>query len=85
MERAVEKLATVNLPGALEISCVEKRWSGTTLEFSLYAALGPLRSPIRGLAILTEKAITIDIDLPRLLTAVVPERVFETTVRGLLN
>ena len=85
VERAVEKLTTINLPGAVEISRVEKRWSGRTLEFSLYAAVGPFRSPIRGLAIVTEKDVTIDIDLPKLLTAVVPERAFETSVRGLLG
>jgi hypothetical protein len=54
VERAVEKLATINLAGAIEISRVEKRWSGTTLEFSLYAAVGPFRSPIRGMAIVRE-------------------------------
>src|SRR5437867_1986035 len=84
VERAVEKLATINLAGAIEISRVEKRWSGTTLEFSLYGAVGPFRSPIRGMAIVTEKDVTLDIDLPKLLTAVVPERAFETSVRGLL-
>jgi hypothetical protein len=85
VERAVEKLATINLPGAVEISRVDKRWSGATLEFSLYAAVGPFRSPIRGWAIVTEKDVTVDIDLPKLLTAVVPERAFETSVRGLLG
>ena len=84
VERAVEKLSSITLPAAVEISRVEKRWSGSTLEFSLFAAVGPFRSPIRGLAMVTEKDITIDIELPKLLTAVVPERAFETRVRGLL-
>src|SRR4051812_11598772 len=84
-ERAIEKIATINLPGAIEISSVEKRWIGSTLEFSLYAAAGPFRSRIRGTAIVTEKDVSIDIDLPKLLTAVVPERAFETGIRGLLG
>ena len=85
VERAVEKLTTINLPGTVEISGVEKRWNGRTLEFSLYAAVGPFRSSIRGLAIVTDQDITIEIDLPKLLTAVVPERAFEASVRGLLD
>jgi hypothetical protein len=47
--------------------------------------VGPFRSPIRGLAIVTDKDITIDIDLPKLLTAVLPERALEASVRGLLD
>ena len=85
IEHAVERLGSVNVPGALEISRVEKRWNGMTLEFSLYAAVGPFRSPIRGLGIVTEKDIILDIDLPKLLTALVPEIALETTVRGLLT
>ena len=85
VERAVEKLTTINLPGTVQISGVEKRWNGKTLEFSLYAAVGPFRSSIRGLAIVTDQDITIEIDLPKLLTAVVPERAFEASVRGLLD
>ena len=85
VEKAVEKLSMVKLPGMVEISGVEKRWNGPTLEFSLYAAVGPFRSLIRGLAIVTEKDLTIDIDLPKLLTAVVPEKSFESAVRGLLT
>ena len=85
IEHAVERLVNVNVPGAIEISRVEKRWNGMTLEFSLYAAVGPFRSPIRGLAIVTDKDITIDIDLPKLLTAVLPERALEASVRGLLD
>ena len=63
----------------------QKRRNGKTLEFSLFAAVGPFRSPIRGLAIVTDKDITIDIDLPKLLTAVLPERALEASVRGLLD
>ena len=33
----------------------------------------------------TDKDITIDIDLPKMLTAVVPERAFEASIRGLLH
>jgi Putative polyhydroxyalkanoic acid system protein (PHA_gran_rgn) len=84
-QRAVEKLSTVNLRGMVEIDGVQKRWRGTTLEFSLYAAVGPFRSLIRGLASVTDKYIILDIELPKLLTALVPEEVFESTVRGLLT
>jgi hypothetical protein len=84
VERAVEKLATLNLPDAVEMSRLEKQWSAKGLEFSLYAVVGPFRSLIRGLAIVTAKDVTIDVDLPKALTAVVPERALEATVRGLL-
>ena len=84
VERSIEKLMNVNIP-PLEITGLEKRWNDTTLSFSLIAGVGPLRSPIRGFAIVTDKHVTIDIDLPKLLTALVPEKTLESRVRGLLS
>ena len=85
VERAVERLSTVNFPGTVEFTGVEKRWEGTTMSFSLFVAIGPLRSPIRGVAFVTERDITLDIDLPKVLTAIMPERTIESRVRGLLG
>jgi hypothetical protein len=85
VEQAVDKLAVINFPGAVAFTGIEKNWTGTTLNFSLHAAIGPLRSPIRGFAIVSDRDITIDIDLPKFLTALMPERTLESTVRGLLT
>ena len=85
VEQAVDKLAAINFPGAVAFTGIEKNWTGATLNFSLHVAVGPIRSPIRGFAIVTARDITIDIDLPKFLTALMPERTIESTVRGLLT
>ena len=71
------------------ITNVERSWSGSTANFSLCVAVGPFRSPVRGTIAVTEDELTIDADLPRLLTSIVPEARIEgavrSRVRGLLE
>ena len=84
VERAIQKLTTIHVP-AVEFAGLETRWTGETLNFTLTAAVGPIRSPICGAAIVTEKDITVDIALPNILTALMSEPMIETKVRGLLR
>jgi hypothetical protein len=41
----------------------EKNWQGSTLSFSLTAKLGLVNAPLRGTIEVTDKHVTIDVDL----------------------
>lgn len=89
VDEAVNRLTTTRLPLPVSISSVDKAWNESTMNFSLMAAMGPFKSPIRGTVTVTDKDVTIECDLPNLLTALVPEKTIEgavqTQVRGLLR
>ena len=72
------------------IQFVDERriWQGSTLTFSLGARMGPLTNPMKGTIDVTDKDVTIDIDLG-LLERVLPGNQVRTRlterVRGLLT
>ena len=78
-----------SLPGPLRISNVQKSWTGDQLDFSLTAALMGAASPIKGYILVTDRDITIDADLPALLTMLLPEKKIEEAaakgIKGLLT
>lgn len=59
------------------------------MTFSLTANVGFVRVPINGSILVTDTEITIDCDLPGLLTRFIPEKTvrasIESKVRGLLK
>jgi hypothetical protein len=74
----------------IPVQFVEERrtWQGSTLTFSLYAKMGLLRTPIKGMIDVTEKDVTIDVDLglfERLITATKVRESITNHIRGLLT
>ncbi len=67
----------------------EKRaWNGDTLYFSFGAKVGFLTSPVKGTIQVTERDVTIDVDLgiiEKLLPTAQAKASIENKVRGLLN
>jgi hypothetical protein len=67
----------------------EKRtWEGSVLTFSLAAKMGFLSTPIRGTIAVTDKDLTVDLDLGLLERIIAPTRareVLTNRVRGLLR
>jgi hypothetical protein len=67
----------------------EKRsWQGSRLTFSLSAKMGPLSTPVKGTIDVTDRDVTIDIDLglfERLIPATKAREAITTHVRGLLR
>jgi hypothetical protein len=66
----------------------QKSWQGSVLSFSVSARLGLLSTPVKGTVEVTERDLTLDIDLG-LLNRLVPEQtareVIGTRIRGLLK
>jgi hypothetical protein len=86
---AADQILRPDLPGPVKFSSTNRKWDGSTLNFTLSASLGPVSVPIHGKIIVTETDITIDCDLPNLLTQFVSERSLESgmaaKIRGLLR
>jgi len=89
VDAAFDRLIQTKLPGTIQISNFERNWSGSMARFHCTAQVGPFQSPIRGYVDVTDHDVTIDCDLPLLLTKIVSEKAIqsgvESTVRGLLK
>lgn len=75
---------------ALPLRFVEERrtWQGNTLVFSLTAKMGLVSTPIKGTIDVTDRDITIDVDLgmlERLIPTTKAREVVSSRVRGLLK
>lgn len=88
VERSVDQLFAGLNVGVIEFINQRKEWCEDTLKFTLTAKLGFLQTPIVGSALVTDKEITLDVDLG-LLGKLIPERgaqsQIEGRVRGLLR
>lgn len=76
--------------GAIPIQFIpkEKSWQGSTLTFSLGAKMGPLSAPIKGTIEVTDRDLTIDVDLgifERLIPATKAREAISSRIRGLLT
>jgi hypothetical protein len=75
--------------GPLRMSEVRKQWRGDTLEFSVTAGLiGAVSAPINGRITVSERDVTIEVDLPAWIEKLLPQGVrsgVESAVRGLLT
>jgi Putative polyhydroxyalkanoic acid system protein (PHA_gran_rgn) len=66
----------------------QRSWQGSTLTFSLSAKMGILRNRIAGTVEVTEKDVTIDVDLglfERLIPETKAREVISSRIRGLLT
>jgi hypothetical protein len=89
VNEAADRALSAALPGPLRLSNIQKSWSGDQLNFSLTATLMSMSAPIRGYILVTDRDITIEADLPALLTKLFPEQQLEAAaeqrIKGLLT
>ena len=76
--------------GALPVQLVQehKSWEGSTLTFALTAKMGFMSTPIKGTVDVTERDLTIDVDLgilERIIPAKKAQEMITDRVRGLLK
>jgi len=67
--------------GLVEFSDQQHSWNGNTMNFSMNARMGFVKTPIKGLIDVNEKDVTIDVDLG-LLGKLVPEQTVRTGIEG---
>ena len=76
--------------GMVPIQFVDERriWNGSTLTFSMAAKMGLMSTPIKGTIEVTDKDLTIDVDLgllERLIPTAKAQEAITTRIRGLLR
>jgi hypothetical protein len=76
--------------GGMPVQLVQEKkvWNGSTLTFTVAAKMGFLSTPLNGTVEVTERDLTIDVDLGLLERFISPQKakeVLETRVRGLLR
>src|SRR4051794_9384623 len=75
--------------GPVQITDLQRTWNGSTMDFAFVGRMGFFSAPIKGKVYVTEKDVTVDVELPGLLKQFMPEdkvkSQIETRVRGLLN
>ena len=67
--------------GLVEFADSHHSWNGNTMTFSMNARMGFVKSPIKGSIDVTEKDVTIDVDLG-ILGKLVPEQTVRTGIEG---
>jgi hypothetical protein len=88
VERSTEDLFRSAAGGVIQISDIEKSWSGNTMTFTFKAGVAFLSTPIKGTVIVTEKEVTIDVAIPEAFRHFISEDKLksgiETRIKGLL-
>ena len=88
VEQSAEDLFRSAAGGIIQITDVEKRWTGNTMTFVFKASVAFFSTPIEGTVLVTEKEVTIDVALPEAFRKFLSEDKLklgiETRVRGLL-
>jgi hypothetical protein len=88
VDRSIVQVFTGFNLGPIEFINQRKEWSGDTMTFSLTAKLGFLQTPIRGLAVVNDSEVILDVDLG-LLGRLIPEEAAKTQIvnrtKGLLK
>jgi hypothetical protein len=88
VERSTEDLFRSAAGGIIQITNVEKSWTGNTMAFRLKASVAFLSTLIEGTAAVTEREVTIDVAIPEAFRRFIAEDKLkmgiESRVRGLL-
>jgi hypothetical protein len=73
----------------IQIVDQQKRWEGDTMHFSFTGKMGFFTAPLKGWVLVSEKDVTVEVELPGLLKQFMPdEKVraqIESRVKGLLT
>ena len=88
VESATDQVLRPMFSGPIQMTDIEKQWTGSRLTFSLKAGVGIARVPIKGWILATDTDITIDVDLPAFIEKLLPQSVrsnVQAAVRGLLK
>lgn len=88
VDGALDRILRPDLLFQIPMTDVARNWDGSTLHFSLVIRLA-VNVPVRGTVAVTDTEITIECQLPVLLTQFIPEKTIESgvesKVRGLLR
>ena len=88
VDKSVDDLFTQIPVAGLKIVDQQKSWNGPLMNFAFVGKWGFFSAPLRGTVLVTDKDVTIECELPGILSRFIPEEKVktqvETKVRGLL-
>lgn len=67
--------------GMVEFTEHHRQWQGDTLAFSLTAKMGFIKAPLKGTVEVTDRDVTIDVDLG-LLEKLIPQETVRNEIQG---
>ncbi len=82
LDRGIEEVFKGLPISAVEIADTRHGWTGNTLDFSFTAKAGFISVPIKGQAVVEEKLLTLDIELPAFVGNFIPEEKVRAAVEG---
>ncbi|MBC7925444.1 MAG: polyhydroxyalkanoic acid system family protein [Bryobacteraceae bacterium] len=89
VNESADQLLASAATGPVQITDIKREWAGSTMDFAFTGRMGFFSAPIKGKIYVTDKDVTIDVELPGMLKAFMPEEKVraqvESRVRGLLN
>jgi hypothetical protein len=88
VERSTEDLFRSATGGIIQISDIQKSWSGNTMTFVFKASVAFFSTPIEGTVAVTARDVTIDVAIPETIGRFLSEDKLksgiDTRIRGLL-
>jgi hypothetical protein len=85
----VENLFEIPGTGAVQLTDQRRNWNGSTLEFSMTARFGFIALPMSGTVAIDDTNVTVNVELPTLVTTFIGEDKLragvEGKVRGMLS
>ncbi len=84
VDQAIDTLFRDMPAGLIKITDQRKAWDGNTLRFWMTAKMGVVRNPIEGWIAVTEKDLTVDVDLG-MLNMLFPEQKIRKTIEDSLS
>lgn len=66
----------------LQIINEQKQWNGNLMHFAFTGKMGFFAAPIRGTVLVTDRDVTVDVELPGFLAKLIPEEKMRTQMEG---
>lgn len=73
LDACADELLSREFPAGVKVSGLSRTWSGGTMPFSFTAKKGFFGAKISGVIRATDQLVTLDAELPGIVTALVPE------------
>jgi hypothetical protein len=89
IDQAVDDLFQQMPIAGLQILDRQKQWNGNVMHFLVTGKMGFFSAPVRGTVLVTDRDVTLDIELPGIVNKFIPEEKIraqvESRVKGLLT
>jgi len=79
---SADQLLASAASGPVKVTDMDRQWNGNTMNFAFVGRMGFFSAPIKGQVFVTDRDVTIDVELPGLLKQFMPEEKVRAQVEG---